>query len=448
MASFKINIQRLADSLITGSWDKEALRSRLSRSLADSLPDPKRLVARLLFHFDEKSPPTRSQLISFLLVDEQILQALEEIKGKPGPRILLDPPVMGSLPDNMTTFPLPQLATWKDLQQWLSLLDHELAWFADIEGRQHKVVEPKLHHYRYNWRVKPSGSKRLIEIPKSRLKAIQRQLLNELLNRVPPHPCAHGFRRHRSCKTFVAPHVGKEVVMRMDLKDFFHSVPTPRITALFQRLGYPRGVAKLLQGLCTHAISPSLAGIPYQSLSWDKKKQLQFKHLPQGAPTSPAIANLCAWRLDCRLKGAAERFGLEYTRYADDLAFSGSAKLMHAASFLQGLVGAIVMDEGFMINHRKTRLQTRSQCQRLAGIVLNEKPNPPRKEFDLLKATLFNCIRFGPDSQNRAGHHDYKSHLAGRVAYVGWLNPSKGERLRALWERIVWPESSPHSQAR
>ncbi|MCU7880311.1 MAG: reverse transcriptase family protein, partial [Candidatus Thiodiazotropha sp. (ex Lucinoma aequizonata)] len=281
--------------------------------------------------------------------------------------------------------------------------------------------------------MKPSGSKRLIEIPKSRLKAIQRQILSELLNRVPPHPCAHGFRRYCSCKTFVAPHVGKKVLMRMDLKDFFHSIPTPRITALFQRLGYPRGIAKLLQGLCIHAISPSLAGIPYQSLSWDKKKQLQFKHLPQGAPTSPTIANLCAWRLDCRLKGATERFDLEYTRYADDLAFSGSTKLMHSASFLQGLVGAIAMDEGFMINHRKTRLQTRSQCQRLTGIVLNEKPNPPRKEFELLKAIFFNCTRFGPDSQNRAGHHNYKSHLAGRIAYVEWLNSPKGERLRKLW---------------
>ncbi|MCU7880312.1 MAG: hypothetical protein KZQ66_04225 [Candidatus Thiodiazotropha sp. (ex Lucinoma aequizonata)] len=123
MANFKINIQRLADSLISGSWDKEALQSRLCRSLVDSLPDPKRLVARLLFLFDEKSPPSRSQLISFLRDDEQIRLALEEIDGKPGPRILLDPPVMSSLPENVTTFPLLPLATWKDLQQWLSLLD-------------------------------------------------------------------------------------------------------------------------------------------------------------------------------------------------------------------------------------------------------------------------------------------------------------------------------------
>ncbi|MCU7936512.1 MAG: reverse transcriptase family protein [Candidatus Thiodiazotropha sp. (ex Dulcina madagascariensis)] len=438
--SSKIDIRRLTHSLLGGSWDREAVLNRLSRSLGDTLPDPKQLAARLLFHFDERLPPCESQLTAFLLGEEPLRQALENLDGKSAPRILLDPPVMGPLPENMTTLPLPRLATWRDLQQWLGLLDSELAWFADIEGRQGKVAEPKLHHYRYRWIAKSSGSSRLIEIPKSRLKAIQRRILNDLLHRIPPHACAHGFRRHRSCLTYVAPHVAKAVVLRMDLKDFFHSVPTPRITALFQYLGYPRGVARLLQGLCTHTLSPSLAGAPYQALCWNMRKRLQHKHLPQGAPTSPAIANLCAWRLDCRLQGAAERFGLDYTRYADDLAFSGSTGLTRLAPFLQGLVGAIALDEGFSINHRKTRLNTQAQCQRLAGIVLNEKPNPPRREYDRLKATLYNCIRFGPDSQNREGHGDYQSHLAGRIANMAWLNPRKGERLKALWERIEWPE--------
>lgn len=165
---------------------------------------------------------------------------------------------------------------------------------------------------------------------------------------------------------------------------------------------------------------------------------MQHKHLPQGAPTSPAIANLCAWRLDCRLQGVAERFGLDYTRYADDLAFSGPARLADLAPFLQGLVGALALEEGFAINHRKTRLNTRAQCQRLAGMVVNTRPNPPRQEYDRLKAILYNCARFGPDSQNRQGLADFRSHLAGRVAYMTWLNPSRGERLKTLWEGIRW----------
>ena len=185
-----------------------------------------------------------------------------------------------------------------------SFFSHK-AWFADREGRQSRVREAKLHHYRYRWLDKPSGGRRLLEIPKVRLKTLQRQILHELLDRVPAHPAAHGFRRHRSCLSYVSPHVGQAALLRMDLQDFFHSVPVWRIGALFRRLGYPASVARLLQGLCTHSVSPTLAGQAFGCLDWQTRQRLRHKHLPQGAPSSPAIANLCAWRLDCRLQGLA-----------------------------------------------------------------------------------------------------------------------------------------------
>jgi hypothetical protein len=302
------------------------------------------------------------------------------------------------------------------------------------------VIQSKLHHYRYRWMEKRSGSLRLIEIPKTRLKAIQRRILKEILNRVPPHLSAQGFTPGRSIKGFVQPHTGKAVVMRLDLKDFFHNVPVPRVGALFRRLGYPRSVAHLLQGLCTHTTSPSLAGNDFQTLPWRKRKRLLDKHLPQGAPTSPAIANLCVWRLDCRLRGLADRFALDYTRYADDLAFSGGRELLRLAHFLQEVIGAIAIEEGFEINHRKTRVHTQAQAQHLAGMVINLKPNLARPEFDRLKAILHNCARQGPNSQNRDDIDDFRAHLAGRIAYAVWLNPTKGERLNRIWRRIQWPD--------
>ena len=438
MTSYTTKVRRLALSIIAGGWDKDALAERLSRAFSGGPLDPQRLAARLVFHFDRGLSPSLAQLIAFLSDEQQLRQFWENGDDNVGQSILLDSPVMEPLPEGLLTLPLPQLATWKDVRLWLGLFDRELAWFADREGRQSRVVESRLHHYRYRWVTKGSGLQRLIEIPKSRLKSIQRQILRELLSRIPPHPCAHGFARRRSCLTYVAPHVGKEVVLRMDLKDFFHSVPTGRIGALFRRLGYPATVAQLLQGLCTHAISPLLAGAPYQGLCWDTRKRLREKHLPQGAPTSPALANLGAWRLDCRLQGLSQRFGLDYTRYADDLAFSGSAQLIRLAPYLRGLVGAVALEEGFRINHRKTRINTQGQCQRLAGVVVNERPNLRRREYDHLKAILYNCVRFGPASQNRLGHRNFKLHLAGRVAHVAWLNPTKGERLQALWKRVQW----------
>ena len=438
--NLQTQLRRLALSLGAGSWDRAALTERLSRALEGGPPDPARLAARLLFQFEQGSSPTRQRLLDFLERDNEIRQTWERAAGGFQVKLLLDPPVMGPLPEGLVTFPLPELTSWKDLRLWLGLSNSELAWFADREGRQSRVDETKLHHYRYRWLDKPSGGRRLLEIPKVRLKTMQRQILHELLDRVPVHPAAHGFRRHRSCLSYVTPHVGQAVVLRMDLQDFFHRVPVARIGALFRRLGYPDSIARLLQGLCTHAASPVLMGESFQSLAWETRQRLQHKHLPQGAPSSPAIANLCAWRLDCRLQGVAERFGLAYTRYADDLAFSGSNELLGLAPFLRVLVGKIALEEGFLINQRKTRLQTRARSQRLAGIVINERPNLPRHEFDELKAILYNCVRFGPDGQNRQQHADFRSYLAGRLAYASWLNPAKGERLKRLWRYIEWPD--------
>jgi retron-type reverse transcriptase len=430
----------LALSILGGAWDKQALSDRIQRALEGAPPNPKRLAARLIFHFDEGQPPSKKRLINFLKGDDELHQRFDQQEREQKPLILLDPPVMGRPPDNLITFPLPPLPTVKDLRLWLGLFDHELAWFADAQRRQGKVKETRLHHYRYQWIEKRSGPPRLIEIPKPRLKMIQRQILREILNRVPSHPCASGFLRGRSIKHFVEPHTGKAVILHMDLKDFFHTVPVSRIGALFRRLGYPWAVAQLLQGLTTHASSSSLAGDSFHALPWEIQKRLSDKHLPQGAPTSPTLANLAAWRFDCRLQGVANRFSLDYTRYADDLAFSGNRELLRLAPFLKGLIGAIAIEEGFEINHRKTRVQTQAQAQHLGGMVINQRPNLPREEFDRLKAILHNCVRWGPQSQNREGVADFKAHLAGRIAYAVWLNPVKGERLKRLWQRIEWPE--------
>ena len=92
-----------------------------------------------------------------------------------------------------------------------------------------------------------------------------------------------------------------------------------------------------------------------------ERKRLQSKHLAQGAPTSAQLANLCCWRLDCRLQGVAKRFGFQYTRYADDIALSGPYRLARMADFIEAVVGSIAIEEGYRLNHRKTRLRLRSQ---------------------------------------------------------------------------------------
>jgi hypothetical protein len=289
-----------------------------------------------------------------------------------------------------------------------------------------------LRHYIYRWQRGRSGKPRLLESPKARLKAIQRRLLRELLDRVPPHDTVHGYRRGRSVVSYVTPHAGRRIILHMDLRDFFPSVTASRVHALFRRAGYPVAVARLLTGLCTNATPPDVLR------EGGGAARFRSPHLPQGAPTSPALANLCAYRLDCRLSGLARALGADYTRYADDLVFSGDERVERSARRLHVMVCRLALEEGFEVHTRKTQFLRRGVRQRVAGVVVNVRPNIDRREYDRLKAILCNCVRHGPASQNRDGIADFRAHLWGRVGYTTMVNPRRGRRLRELFERVRW----------
>src|SRR5262249_36743106 len=139
-----------------------------------------------------------------------------------------------------------------------------------------------------------------------------------------------------------------------------------QVQALFRTAGYPERVADLLAGLCTSAAAPEFWDNVDVELTLDQRRQggqrYPRRHLPQGAPTSPAIANLCAYRLDCRLAALADSLGATYTRYADDLAFSGDRNLARVVDRFQLHASAIALEEGFCVQHRKTRIMRQGTC--------------------------------------------------------------------------------------
>ncbi len=326
-----------------------------------------------------------------------------------------------------------------ELADWLQLNPSELEWFADIKFlNRFRSASDQLHHYHYRLVQKRSGNLRLIEAPKGRMKLMQRRILGEILDRIPAHPAAHGFVPYRSIRTFAEPHVGQEVVLRLDLKDFFPSIRRARVQSIFRTLGYPESVADLLGGICTNAaprrILDGVSAEDHGSL----RALYEQSHLPQGSPTSPALANTCAYRLDCRLSGLAHAAGGNYTRYADDLAFSGSGDFARGLERFEKLLVTIVGSEGFSINPAKTRVMQRSQRQHLAGVVVNECTNVGRAEFDQLKAILTNCVRHGAAAENRAGLPFWRQHLEGRIAHVHALNPDRAARLSRLLGQVVW----------
>jgi hypothetical protein len=298
------------------------------------------------------------------------------------------------------------------------------------------VAAPRLRNYRYRWQPRSGALPRLIEQPKARLKECQRIVLREILDAIPAHDAAHGFVRGRSVRTHAAAHVGARVVIGFDLEDFFASVGPGRVLAIFRSVGYAPGIARILSALSTNVVpADEWASLPPAepaliARQWRFGRRLAAPHLPQGAPTSPALANLAAFRLDTRLSAYAATLGATYSRYADDLAFSGGRRLLRGAPALRAAVSQIARDEGFRVHERKSRLMTAAGRQRLCSVVVNERLNVPREEYDRLKAILHDARRNGLDAANRDGIPEFRAHLTGRIAWVESLNPARGARLR------------------
>ncbi len=326
------------------------------------------------------------------------------------------------------------------LARELRLTPGELDWFADTRHWNRRAGSA-LQHYRYVWRVRPGRVPRLLEIPGIRLRTVQRRVLDLLLAPMPLHGAAHGFVPGRSARTGARIHSGSDVVISLDLVSFFARVTPGRVFGVFRQAGFPEATAHALTGLCTHAVPErvlrDMPGGGSGQERFDLAQALRASHLPQGAPSSPALANLAVRRLDSRLAGWAEAAGSRYTRYADDLAFSGPGALARRAdAFVRG-VERIVEAEGHSVNPRKTRVRGASVRQTVTGVVVNVHPGVPRPDYDALKATLHNCVVSGPESQRR-GRTDFRAHLAGRIAWVESLDPPRGRKLRKAFDLIVW----------
>ena len=429
----------LARSFLAGEQTLEQVVARASHTLGKAWPWLPDVAARYLAQWSGRTRPTHDAVHNFLFDDatlnEHILK-LNLADWFTGTQRMQPAPAAKN-------WDLPPIETPGDLAASLSLEITHLEWFADVKALGYKIKDkPRLRNYRYRAFQKKTGGLRLVESPKPRLKQIQRQLLSGILNRIPIHDAVHGFRTGRSIKTFAASHAGKHIVLRLDLRDFFPSIAGVRIQTFFRTAGYPEPVADLLGGLCTNAtprdIWPRFSRLIDAHTLTEAATQFARPHLPQGAPTSPALANLCAYRLDARLAGLATAANAVYTRYADDLAFSGDASFAAHIHNFAAHVAAIAKEEGFAVQHHKTRIMRQGVAQHLAGLTVNQHPNIPRADFDTLKATLTNCIRHGHRSQNHYGHLDFRAQLQGRVAFVAMVNPAKGQRLQKLFDQVRW----------
>lgn len=253
----------------------------------------------------------------------------------------------------------------------------------------------RVSHYQRFLLPKKTGGHRLISAPMPRLKRAQYWILDNILAKVPLHEAAHGFVPGRSILTNASPHVGRDVVINLDLKEFFPSLSWRRVMGKFRALGYPENVATLLALICSE---PDV-----DEMELDGERLYLRKgprRLPQGAPTSPALTNLICLRLDKRLTGLAATLGFTYTRYADDLTFSASGEAASKVGTLLKAVNDIVAAEGFTVHPDKTRIMRKHRRQEVTGLIVNDRVSVPRDTLRRFRALLHQIEKTGPNGKS------------------------------------------------
>jgi RNA-directed DNA polymerase len=338
---------------------------------------------------------------------------------------------------------LPELDSAEKLAKALGVPVSRLRWFAF-----HREVDTGTHYQ--SWEIpKRDGGKRTITAPKRELKAAQRWVLANVVERLPVHGAAHGFVAGRSILTNALAHRAADLVVKVDVKDFFPSVTWPRVKGLLRKGGLPENTATLLALMATEA--------PREVVQFRGKTLYVAKGpraLPQGAPTSPALTNALCLKLDKRVSAMAKRLGFIYTRYADDLTFSwrkvkggkgAKAKKQADApvAVLLARVKSILEAEGFTVHPDKTRVLRKGGKQRVTGLVVNEAPEGvpgarvPREVIRRLRAALHNREQGKPGKPGET-----LEQLKGMAAFIHMTDEAKGS---AFLKRIQALEASPPS---
>ena len=295
-----------------------------------------------------------------------------------------------------------------DFYHLSSLLGRTPAYLAS-------VINGTIHHYREFQIPKRKGGKRTINAPYPALLECQQWINNEILRRIHVHRTSHGFCRKRSIVSNASQHLNQACLLKMDLKDFFPSINIRRVICVFQKVGYPKNIAVYLARLCC-----------------------LNDCLPQGAATSPSISNIVCHRLDSRLFSLARGWELRYTRYADDLAFSGKRISMR---FLEA-VTAVISDEGFEVNRKKTRLCRSNGRRIVTGLsVSGSQLSVPRQYKRKLRQEIYYIQKYGMQSHSakrKITNPFYLDSLHGKLIFWNWVEPNN----RFVESALEWIRSN------
>lgn len=292
----------------------------------------------------------------------------------------------------------------------------DLATACRLSQRQlDRILQRRGEKYREVPITKTNGKTRMLHVPSCRLKLAQKRTLRWLVRRVAPHPCSACV-RDRGTHWAYDRHAGHRSMLRLDISNFFPSVRERAVKEGVARLGAREQLSNAFVRLVT---------LP--------------EGLPQGAPTSVAVADIVLFPLDVRLAGMAERHGLTYSRYVDDITLSGGRRVGR----LQRLTRNIVADMGWELNE-KGGLVGPDQRHALLGAVVNAKPNVAREYVREVRSYL----RIVAKGQERPDEKALRK-LESRVNWIISVNPDRERALRPCFPvRLELPDDAPKDEVR
>lgn len=320
----------------------------------------------------------------------------------------------------------------------------QLTYFCNpnnVRGRYHHFSIPK-----------KSGGQRHISAPSRGLSHIL-CYVNIMLKAVyQPSDYAMGFAEGRSVVDNASRHIGQNYVFNTDLENFFPSIAQPRVWKRFQLapFNFNQQIASILAGLCCMR---------------EKQEDGKFAYiLPQGAPTSPLITNAICDKLDRRLSGLARRFGLHYSRYADDITFSSMHYVYKENDVFMTELKRIIEDQGFHMNIGKTRLQKLGQRQEVTGLTVSNRVNTSSEYVAEIRNLLHIWEKYGyndafkrfyPQYKAKKGHVKKGEPMLENVLYgkLQYLKMVKGYKdpvyaaLQARYDRLTSPVNAEVKQS-
>lgn len=313
------------------------------------------------------------------------------------------------------------------------------------------IVKREVDPYRVFSIGKKSGGKRLICAPELNLLNVQRWinqyiLKSELaLKKISSNTTAYvpGGSHIKNAER----HVGASWIIKIDIVNFFESISERQVYYVFRELGYRALVAFNLARLCTRILPHKLDNRKYNKKRWSSKKQYAYcnskvaGHLPQGAPTSPMLANLVCVMLDAKLQCIASEYGLSYTRYADDMTFSGHFEGKKTALIFMREISNTVINYGFSINSQKSSIAKDGGRKIVTGLSVDgENIRLPRAYKDKIRQEIFYIKKYsleGHCSRTRKGNRfSYIMHLAGKIRYAILVEPTFGNKMMSEFVNI------------